>query len=451
MLDIRTLALILGGLFALGAAALFLLHRRHRTIAGPFEWSLGTLLISVGFLLILTRGTIPPFVSIVIANLLTLLGVQLYYVGMCKFTEHPPAYRLLALIILVTWGPFLYLYHAPAYLSERIVLSALGTGASFAMAAAVLWRWRAENILSARIAAVIFSADAIVNGLRIMGVLFSTSADGLMSRGGAGTDIYYIWNINIFFVSVITFVMMIAERLNNHLQRNNVELTLIHKRDHQIIQEQNNFLAMVSHEFNNPLSSIRASSDVIDLFSKQQKEIRQETKRIKQTVGRLSTLVDACLTENNHYLDGKSLSLQPLNLYSLVSDLSHEHNISLTGNLPNPTYCSLDPYLFPVTLTNLIHNALKHCKHQDAVTLEVNLQGSQLVIAVEDDGPGVSSCEKEQIFQRFYRTESQHGGMGLGLYFVQQIIALHNGTIKVTTARQGGARFEITLPVEEEK
>ena len=68
-------------------------------------------------------------------------------------------------------------------------------------------------------------------------------------------------------------------------------------------------------------------------------------------------------------------------------------------------------------------------------------------IGVTDNGPGVAPPLRERIFQPFF-TMKRHG-TGLGLALVQKIIVFHNGRIAVTSAPQGGASFQITLPLRE--
>jgi len=73
------------------------------------------------------------------------------------------------------------------------------------------------------------------------------------------------------------------------------------------------------------------------------------------------------------------------------------------------------------------------------------------VVVVSDDGPGVPEGERERIFERFVRLDTDRaraaGGSGLGLAIVSEIVAAHGGGVTVHTAPGGGARFVVRLPV----
>ncbi len=68
-----------------------------------------------------------------------------------------------------------------------------------------------------------------------------------------------------------------------------------------------------------------------------------------------------------------------------------------------------------------------------------------MVLAVEDEGPGVPEHLQQQIFEPFFTTRSN--GTGLGLAVVQAVANSHNGIARCLNGRSGGARFELTLPV----
>ena len=81
------------------------------------------------------------------------------------------------------------------------------------------------------------------------------------------------------------------------------------------------------------------------------------------------------------------------------------------------------------------------------VVVQSDLDAVQKVwrIAVNDNGPGVAEENRERVFQPFFTMK--RNGTGLGLALVQKIIVFHNGRVAVTSAPQGGASFQITLPV----
>lgn len=102
-------------------------------------------------------------------------------------------------------------------------------------------------------------------------------------------------------------------------------------------------------------------------------------------------------------------------------------------------------------VTNLLVNALQAVPERDAerqrVRLRLRAADGQVILAVEDSGPGVPAELWTRIFEPFYSTKADDLGTGLGLSLASDILALHGGSIRVDKSELGGARFEVTLPV----
>jgi signal transduction histidine kinase len=105
-------------------------------------------------------------------------------------------------------------------------------------------------------------------------------------------------------------------------------------------------------------------------------------------------------------------------------------------------------------MTNLIDNA--HHYAGDATTIRLDYELGQFAINVDDAGPGVPVEEREAIFERFFRGRAAHDrrvvrGTGLGLALVRDHVRAVGGTIRVLDSPEGGARFQILLPLVEEE
>lgn len=100
-------------------------------------------------------------------------------------------------------------------------------------------------------------------------------------------------------------------------------------------------------------------------------------------------------------------------------------------------------------VANLLDNATRYAR--TTVEVSVRRNGSSVVLAVDDDGPGVPAAESDRVFERFVRLDAGRartgGGAGLGLAVVRETVAAHGGATTVTGSPLGGARFLVTLPL----
>jgi signal transduction histidine kinase len=132
-------------------------------------------------------------------------------------------------------------------------------------------------------------------------------------------------------------------------------------------------------------------------------------------------------------------------LYRLVSDA---HRLVL--RVPDrPIVAVCDPDRLAQVLNNLIGNAIKYSADGGEVTVRLEHDGDDVVIAVADTGPGIDAAQAERIFDLFQRLADARGpipGEGLGLWNARRILAAHGGTIRVRSTSGRGATFEVRLP-----
>ncbi len=99
---------------------------------------------------------------------------------------------------------------------------------------------------------------------------------------------------------------------------------------------------------------------------------------------------------------------------------------------------------------NLLDNAARHARSRIVVT--AHIRDSHAVITISDDGPGIPETDRQRVFDRFVRLDADRsrrsGGAGLGLAIVAEIVATHNGTVRVDSGPEGGAQVTVTLPVQ---
>jgi two-component system, OmpR family, osmolarity sensor histidine kinase EnvZ len=121
--------------------------------------------------------------------------------------------------------------------------------------------------------------------------------------------------------------------------------------------------------------------------------------------------------------------------------------LSLQGAAPGPANVRGDAVALRRLFANLIDNALRY-----GSTAEVALDrsGEEVVVVIDDDGPGIPALERSAVFEPFYRIEPSRsretGGAGLGLAIARAIVEAHGGRISADAAPKGGARIRVVLP-----
>jgi two-component system, OmpR family, sensor histidine kinase CreC len=106
-------------------------------------------------------------------------------------------------------------------------------------------------------------------------------------------------------------------------------------------------------------------------------------------------------------------------------------------------------FLLRQALVNVLQNALEFTPRGGSVAVAVTLDGAGVTVTVDDTGPGVPDYALGKVFERFYslpRPASGRKSTGLGLTFVKEAVALHNGSVGLANRPQGGARVLIGLP-----
>ena len=215
-------------------------------------------------------------------------------------------------------------------------------------------------------------------------------------------------------------------------------------------ERQRAFVADASHELRSPLSTIVAAAEIASVspdpikLQKLAETVSGEAQRMQLLVANLLDL--ARLDEDR--LELVTTEVDVAAVCRGAVDRFQEEVAEISLNSPAAVRADGVASQIEQVAFNLVDNAVTHAAGRVAVT--VIAEDTSVLIAVEDDGPGVSSEDRERIFERFVRLDSSRarttGGIGIGLALVKAIVERHRGTILVgDSAELGGARFEVTL------
>jgi signal transduction histidine kinase len=135
----------------------------------------------------------------------------------------------------------------------------------------------------------------------------------------------------------------------------------------------------------------------------------------------------------------------------VAAQLAYPHH-RITIDAAGPLLVRVDPLAITRILGNLLDNAAAHCPPGSRIRLIGSRDGTQAVLAVQDQGPGIPADARERIFERYARG-ARHagpaaGGLGLGLYIARRLAHANHGQLYVTDHPAGhGARLELRLPL----
>ncbi len=231
------------------------------------------------------------------------------------------------------------------------------------------------------------------------------------------------------------------------------------------------FVVMVSHEFRTPLTTIRASAQLLERLRERMSAEKQSEylHDIQQAVDTMAHLMEDILYLGKADARGLDFSPAPVHVIALCESIingfeimpENEHRIvaHITGILPEPML--LDEKLLRQILTNLLSNALKYSPLEQSVYFSMEFlaenhhsattkQQGMMRFSVKDSGIGISEEDQKHLFEPFYRADNvgSISGTGLGLTIVKQAVETHGGTITCKTALNRGTEFVVVIPCQ---
>ena len=205
--------------------------------------------------------------------------------------------------------------------------------------------------------------------------------------------------------------------------------------------------AVMSHEIRTPIGIIKSSAQLLSREKNLRSEAKLLTGFIETESDRLNKLATTILeSARPHIPQFNSLDInQMINELVLMLESQFKNtDISITLSLiEGSAFVEADYEQIKQVLLNLIMNATQILGKNGDIHISTKIEAEDLVIQVEDNGPGIDEKDVSQIFDPFFT--KRDGGFGLGLYVVQQIIKSHHGAISVDRSPLGGARFTIIL------
>jgi PAS domain S-box-containing protein len=223
------------------------------------------------------------------------------------------------------------------------------------------------------------------------------------------------------------------------------------------------FVAMVSHELRTPISAILGYAEIFkeEIYGPLNDKQTKMTSRIISNSGRLLNLINDLLDQAQIEAGKLKIRVETIkptdlleNLHSVMDKITEDKGLTLATELdPNmPDLLKGDSARLQQILVNLVNNAVKFTQAGSIQVQLSRLDEKHWGITVTDTGQGIPKDEINHIFDAFRQVEGTttrvHGGFGLGLSIVKQLVNLMGGTVSVSSELGKGSTFSITLPLD---
>ncbi len=221
------------------------------------------------------------------------------------------------------------------------------------------------------------------------------------------------------------------------------------------IEAMQRFTSNAAHQLRTPLAAIQTQAELAQDENDPTK-ITKRLEHLNRSTKQTSRLINQLLSLARTHQEDENFQFETIDLKLLCEDVTRAYVPEAVSKRIDLGFEQQDQInsivgneeLIKEALKNLIENALHYCPQNSTVTVRLKQTPREVVVEVEDNGPGILKEERDKIFERFYRSETRDDdGCGLGLPIVREIMDRHAGSIEYRDAPKGqGACFQLIFP-----
>src|ERR1700733_13191515 len=249
-----------------------------------------------------------------------------------------------------------------------------------------------------------------------------------------------------------TFTNQIAVSGPHDLERLGGQLEWLRQRLLDLAHERNRFLRHMSHELKTPLANIRAGTELL-----MDGAVGEVAAILRENGIKLQRMIENRLSFSAWQTSSIGLDSSEFRLRPVVKQVLENQQLTLLSQrvrldvrVDDVTLIA-DRSKIRLILENLVSNAVKYSPKGGSIHLRASAAGSQFVLDVADNGPGVPMEDREHVFEAFYTGRAAKSiavkGTGIGLSVVLEFVSAHGGTIEIIDGEYPGAHFRITMPI----
>lgn len=248
-----------------------------------------------------------------------------------------------------------------------------------------------------------------------------------------------------------------AKDLQEQVDEQTKELKAALKKEIELNELKTKFLSLVSHEFKTPLSGILTSAMLLKKYTMvdQQEKRNKHINTITNIVNNLNNVLNDFLSVekmesgkvNYHFKDFKLSKVLNEVIYNSNMLLKDGQKIKYPENIDDISLHQ-DEKILELTLSNVIHNAIKYSSENSNIDVEITQNKRQTFFKIKDQGMGIPEKDQKNIFNRYFRAENvlTIQGTGIGLNIVKNHIENLGGSMSFTSQEQVGTTFIIIIP-----